>query len=492
MYYWLFIFLILYFYGLFFVREVIFTVSIELQLKINAFDIVLSVLSDIYLIIYFLLPIILFIMNYLMFKEFNSISLIRYGSYKKWIYSLQKTFFLHLFTLIIIWIGVALSLTIGLTYENRWSDLASNHMASNYTITPNLESFIQFPLLATILQIVLFGISILLIQFFLLIVFVYFKNKNLIIIISTLVFLGAIVGFKLLPSSFMFFSLPNYLVLYHGLSNFNSTFTLFILIGICGSLLILFAEIIDLKLINLKTYIYMFSPYLIFILLCLSGIIYSANLLNTELITFWDLLIYSFNGISQEGFNYISYIYYIIVFFGFIYLVEIHLQKEFMSISYYKIIRYRSLFRWFFEWISKVIVFSFLFLFILLLLTYIVALIYGYTNIKEINYFENIPIKNYFYQFFINGFLQLTSYSLIVFITSWLSREVFRSFFVVSIMMVLMLPGLYSVYIPVGLNSLGLAINGSDIFHYSILLLISILLELLIILWLLTKRDFII
>lgn len=467
-------------------RNSILNESIGLKVSLNKWDFFLSIISNLYLILYLIFPLLLFIMVFIIIKDFQYTTLIRLGSYRKWIYRTQKKLITYLSLIMMVWILVAGILSLGVPYSNSWSDL-SQIISVNNSIPWTLQLMFTKPLFAAGLQILSFVITIFLIHTVLALLYVIFKNKVIIISLSIFLYLGAIVSFKILPPTFKWIALPNYFSLYHGISNFNSASIGLIIILIITITLFILVQKVDYNFRILKNNFYSKIGIILYVSLCLLGIIETAKKLKNENITILDVWLQTFLGTSSQGYPYIAYLYYVIVFFGFMYFVQIHLEKELSELSYYKIIRFRSLNKWFWSWSKKIFISVFLFLGLLTVVTFTLSIILGFDIIFESKIYSGISPYTIFYQFFVNGFLQITFYILLACIVSWSNREGINSLIITGLLIVFMLPGLS--FLPVGLNGFGHIINDVNVYKTSLLLTGYIVLQALSLYFLLRKRD---
>jgi hypothetical protein len=88
-----------------------------------------------------------------------------------------------------------------------------------------------------------------------------------------------------------------------------------------------------------------------------------------------------------------------------------------------------------------------------------------------------VPMLEIMYHFFINGFLQIGFYVLAIFIVSWISKESTHGLILISLFMVLMLPGINThAIISIGLNGMGYLLNYSPYYLTSVLLVMDFIL----------------
>lgn len=268
------------------------------------------------------------------------------------------------------------------------------------------------------------------------------------------IFVGGIIGFKIVPSEYSYLSPTTYLSIIKFIHSFNSPIRGLIIL-ICELVIIsTYLYIID---FNNKRYLQLlksYVSYIIYISLCIMGILSSAVSLDSIDGTIFDVWVMSFRGASAESFSYAGYFYYSIVYFGLVYLVNFTINNELDVLGFYRIIRFRNLEKWFWSWFKRILLTITFFLFLLLALSIIVGILTDRDFQSKITVFES-SLYPVFYHYFINGFLQIVLYILFVFIVSWIRREGSHGIIVVSIFMILMLPGINQLgVIPVGLNSI--------------------------------------
>ncbi|WP_017729006.1 hypothetical protein [Halalkalibacterium ligniniphilum] len=469
---WLAIGVVFYFYG-FMLKKEVFKSAYEMGISFNNWDITLRLLNDMYLIVYFIIPIVLFISIKSILVDFDYQILIRLGSFKKWVYHSLKHFWLKSIPLLFLWLFVSLFMMIGFPYSWNWSQLSgSNHITNTLY---ELVKFFELPILVFIAQLILLVLTLSLLHSILATVYVLTKSKHFMILISAMIFLGSIIGFKLLPKEMAFLSPTTYFSITKAVNSFNSPISSYIVVLVFGLLSVLYLRIIDL---NKKMYVQSIKSYIpigIYLILCLIGIISTANSLKPFESTIWDVWVMSFRGSNAENFAYLPFFFYLIVFFGFIYLVQLFLSNEIEQLGYYKIIRYKNLNKWFWSWMRKLLIVVILFLFVLMAFALLIAVYFGmntdfYATVLPNSLYEVI------YHFFINGFLQVVFYIFAVFIVSWLSKESIHGVLLISLLMVLMLPGINSVgIIPVGLNSIVYLTNFSPYYLTFILIIMNTL-----------------
>ena len=229
----------------------------------------------------------------------------------------------------------------------------------------------------------------------------------------------------------------------------------------------------------------------IYIVLCLLGVIFAASGAGGQTSTVWDRLYIVFFGFTEQRFFMDSFVYYCIIFLGFVYLFQTHLSIVLTERIYYQLIRYPSLYRWFWQFFRPVMLKGILLLTVLFCVTIIAGVWEGKSLSLTLMEEAGSSVPMLVYHFFINGFLQLMNYVLISFIVIWIWKKGEYSLITLGILMVLSLPILNQKLIfPSGLNSLGHVGGGENVIvQISIILLIYLLVELFIIYYLFKKRG---
>ncbi|MEJ9222329.1 hypothetical protein P4H46_29535, partial [Paenibacillus glucanolyticus] len=225
--------------------------------------------------------------------------------------------------------------------------------------------------------------------------------------------------------------------------------------------------------------------------ICLIGIFTQFTHSGLKVLHVWENLYFNFYGVSRDGFSLYIYLYFCIVFLGFVYLFQLHLSNLLNGHIYYLMIRYKSFYRWFFQLMKRTILSVISLLLFLAFATILVGLIQGRTLAFDTTESMTELFPYIFYHFFMNGFLQMLNYILIVFIVSWVWQEAMYSLIALGVLAVAGLPILNTnQWLPSGLNSMGYVTDdGTGVFSTSIVLLIYLLIEIGIIAYLFRKRK---
>ncbi|WP_338705508.1 hypothetical protein [Priestia aryabhattai] len=487
---WLIFSVVSFIFGLSLKKEIIY-LAMEYKSQINKWDLIILFINDLYIVIYFILPIWIFLSTYTIFQNFNYNLLIRIGSYTKWIFYTLGKVYKYLISIFIIWILDGFILSFNLPFQMDWSPLSNINTYTNKVLFI-YESQGLTPIFSVFSQIIMFTLFALTVHILLTTIFLATKNKTILLTCSLLICFSAIFSFRIFSEKLKILSLPNYMFLYHSYESFKSLIIgPSILIGIIIICFISSHYIDSLKQNNLKELILKNKRYIIYIALCLFGIIIPTINSKIKLITVWDSLYYRFIGVSNEGFNFNNYIFSCIAFLGFVYLFQLYLNRIMTERLYYLVIRYKSIETWFVQLLKGTFLTIPILLLGFLLITISVGILLGQSLDYKITIVNSVPLNYIIYHFFINGSLQLVNYVLIIFIISWISKEVFHSLIGIGIMMLLMLPMInINGILPIGLNSLGYITNNfSDVIKITIILFIYLIIELFIIINILKKRD---
>lgn len=466
---WLVLGTVLFFYGSMLKKQTIYIASMNNYL-INSWDITLYLMNDMYVIVYFIIPLLLIISTNVILNDFNYITLIRLGTVRKWIFRSLILFWKKSSILYLLFVFISFYITIGVPYSQDWSQFSKSN--NHHNILNEISMIFTTPLCGFIFHLALLFFSISLLHLFLTLFYVTFLNRNFLLLMSALIFFGGIIGFKLFPSEYAFLSPTTYFSLSKYTNSFNEPLIgLSILMG-TSVILFLYMLLIDINKKNLVKSLKLKIPYFIYLILCLIGIITTSISIEDSNGTILDILALSFQGTSSLAFTYTSFFYYSIVFFGLVYLITAKISTEIERIGYYKIIRFRNLEKWFWSWFKNIL----LGVIILLLIIFMMTVIMGAIRGIEINFdvfLFNADAYTILFQFLINGFLQICFYILLIFILAWTRKESSQGLILISIFMVVMLPGINPEGIlPVGLNSMVYLLDHS-LYHITLILLLS-------------------
>src|SRR5699024_9179892 len=139
----------------------------------------------------------------------------------------------------------------------------------------------------------------------------------------------------------------NYLSLFHGSASFDSAIMPFGIVMIIFTALVIVANNIDLNHSSIKRYVVKNLSILLYILLCLMGILFNVGIYAEGSMSIWEVFIGTFIGTTNEMFGLIPFAFYIVVFLGAVYFVQLRLQRYLSEMSYYTVVRYRSMNKWF-------------------------------------------------------------------------------------------------------------------------------------------------
>lgn len=229
-----------------------------------------------------------------------------------------------------------------------------------------------------------------------------------------------------------------------------------------------------------------FFLYLVF---CIFGIILMLSSFNEQSTTIWDALFLTFYGVSEYGYSITSFFFYCIIYIGYIYLVQVQLTIILTERLYYQLIRYQSLEKWYLKTFQPIIIR----IIILLVMLFSITILFSVLKGKHIEFtftiVDSTP-KNLLYHYFVNGFLQMMNFVLIMFIVMWIWNDNGYNLVTMGAFVICCLPFInQKKLLPSGLNGLGhLSGNNHDIYKITIILFIYLLIELVIISFLFKKK----
>lgn len=483
---WFAIGIILYMYG-YFLRLDLFALSNMENARINVWDLIINFFSDVHLILYFITPVLLLFSLKNIQGEFNYFLLTRLGSYHKWIIFTLFKFMRQQLLIFTLFFVVTLLLIISIPIENKWSDFSriTEGLGLSLSLPANiLSSYIGHPMIALLLHIILFFMTFISVHLLLAIIFLLTKKISYSIITAVLFWLLSIISFNWFPLDLSLLLLPNYMSYFHGVISFGNTWAPFLIMFIIIIFLLILSTKFDKKIkinldINLK-----YMIYFVLVLLCLFSGFQRSSFHSIEY-----GFISIFFGTSTEETTFLSILTYIVIYYGFTYLMQLFLNNEINNLGYYKISRYNSINEWIIKIFQKVMISIVILLIGLFIFTLVLALFLG--RGASDSSIDNITVMELLYHFFINGYLQIVFYILLSFIIAWKTKEMFYGFIVQVFLLIFLIPGLnpYQIF-PSGLNSMGYLLDDISPYKISAILLSYIIAEIMMLYNLLNKKDF--
>ncbi|MED3664901.1 permease [Geobacillus sp. FSL W8-0466] len=475
---WILFGVVIYIYGLS-AKEHMYVASSQTKLLLNKWDLLHKFFGDIYLILYFILPVFLYRSISIMMSDFDYAVLIRLGSYRSWVYATLVRLIQSASISIIVWGAVSLVLSIGAPSFAGWSPFS--RLNASLSETQILQKFINSPILALVLHLALLVFSVSCIHLVLAILYVKWKNKGIVVFVAVFIWVYGVVSFKLL-SPHSLFNLCHYLILHSGAAQFSNIWGSFAMVIGWMILLIWIVNRLDL---NVKRYNGKYTAFIVLVVLALwSGMRENVGQ------TVWDQFLFMFIGSSRQAFYFKSFLCYWVLYFGVIYLVQLHLQTELSEMGYYKLVRYQSISRWFWAWYHKTMLYIGLYLFALALLALFILSLKRFSFDFHVSIDRSVTLLDMFYHFFVNGYLQVSFYVLFVFLISWLSKETFYSFVGLAILSFFMFPGLNNWgIIPSGLNSMAYLLTNDSIYRITIVLFLWNVFSIVFLLYVFSKQD---
>ncbi|PAD74410.1 MULTISPECIES: hypothetical protein [Paenibacillus] len=227
-------------------------------------------------------------------------------------------------------------------------------------------------------------------------------------------------------------------------------------------------------------------------LLCLLGI--TSPLLNPweGATTVWDRLYLKFYGVSPYGgFSLLSFLFYSIIYTGFLYQFQLFLTDYLSGRFYYTAIRYQSLARWFIHLGWQMSYKAACFLVVLATVTVLIGLALGDSPELTVSVLSNLTVIQLLIQFLLNGWLQLMNGLMIVFITAWVFKEPSYNLIAMGLLTIAALPVLNAGgWLPAGLNSTAyLSGQWEDLILITMKLVVYLLIQLVVIAVLFKRKN---
>ncbi|TCI62848.1 hypothetical protein [Exiguobacterium sp. SH0S2] len=446
---WLLALIIVFLYAFFSKREMIEIVHVQ-QTKVNMWDGFYALTNDMYLLTYFVFPIILFLSVGILIRESRHEVFIRFATPRGWAYRTLKLFLVETAPLFTVLFVLSLFMTIGLPYEGGWSGYTQGIDDVNATSVLQEQFSIPWhPLPVQLLLLLLFLITV---HFSLAGLFFFHQKKGWLYAQTIVTFFFGVFGFKALPEELKFLSPTTYLsVAMTSLSYSSLLVAALVLVFVIAGQHLVFGQLTTLQRMDWgkwKDY----GPYMLYGGLVFLHISYTAMMSSNEITTGSELVTATFIGVNSDYFSYLSLMSYLILFFGATYMSQIRMQRELQEISHYKLIRYKSPHRWFHTIIVREVMFFAVLITCLigatLLVGQLMRLEFSFGGVFE----HSLPAVVAF--LFVSTVFQLLVYTLICFIVTWLLQEAYAVPMVLGVLSILLFPSLNVGWLPVGMNAL--------------------------------------
>lgn len=450
-YKWILIGIVLFVYGFYLKRQLV-SYSLNTDLIFSGWDIALQFMNDMYLIVYFIIPLILFFSFKSLKDELEYQVLIRLGSNRRWVYRSLILFWREIWPLIIIWPFISIYLMIGVPFTWSWSGF--NEINFPINTLSNFDLFFEFPFYSLLFHVFMLIFAFSLSHISLVVVYIIAKNKNFVLMFSVGFFILSIIGFKLFSDTYSLLSPPSYFSVTKAIELHGTPYFTFGILLLLSLIIPFILKVLDINVKKQIGIIQKLIPFLIYTLVCIFGLITIAIQTSFSSKTIWDVWILVFQGVHNENFSYVPFFYYCIVYYGFTYLVSNEIYEECNELGLYKIIRYQNMRLWFWNWFQKVIIAIWTFLFALIVISLIIAFLMGKSVELKLTIID-LTLYEVVIHFLLNGFLQILLYILAVFILFWINKDPTKIIFLLSAFIVLMMPYFnLNGFIPIGLNSI--------------------------------------
>ncbi len=447
---WLFVGVIIFLYSLRVKRQILDTVRLN-QVEVNVWDGFYALMTDMYLLTYFVFPVMLFLSVGILIREYRHEVLIRILTPQAWIYRTLKLFFVEAAPLFTVLFILSTLMMIGLPYEAGWSDYTK--MVTEVNATSVLQSRFSLPWYPLPVQLCLWFLFLTTVHFSLAGIFLLHVKKGWLYTQAIFTFLLGIVGFKLFPEQFSFLSPTTYLsISMTSVSYSNLIVAALILTGIILGQGLLFRQLSTIQRIDWKQWTGS-GAYLLYAGLAILHISYNGILNSREGATADEAIVATFIGVGADYFSYLSFMSYVILFFGATYMSQLRMQRELLEISHYKLIRYKSPHRWFRNiFLQETVFFSILTL-SLIGLTLLMAFLSNVPfDVHQTH--QGYPFTSILGFLFVSTVLQCLVYTLLCFMLSWMIREVYVVPTVIGLLSLFLFPGLQVNWLPIGMNAL--------------------------------------
>ncbi|WP_145981734.1 hypothetical protein [Exiguobacterium sp. OS-77] len=450
-------------------RQEVLSEAQEFGKDVNAWDITFAIQNDMYLILFFLMPLLLFLSFRTIEQQYEPTILIRVGSFRNWVYYSTKRYVRAVLTLFGFVLLLSLLSAVDQPFTLQWSPYSQ--LATSDNISHYLVSSFHSPLSVILLQPILWLLTSIVLHGLMCLMFLLHEKRNGLLLQAAGVVIWCIFSFK---SSFgvgEFFSPATYFSV-GAVSNIMHPWIALVILSLAIVLIYLLAQWMR-PLRQLLTSRNEFVPYLTYAMLASLYIFLSSSRASTELQTIGDLFVVVFYGVSAEGSSFLQLVSHLILFFGLAYLSQLRLQDQMTAIGPYTWMRYQRLEKWALHVFVKEGRFYLLALSLLILGTMVIGMLQGVSLSLSTSLLSISPMQ-LLLQLFGISMLQLMLYSLFSFILLWQFPDGYAMLGLFGVLSVFLLPNFnrYGIF-PSGLNGFA-QLQSFSLTHLLIVLLIYV------------------
>lgn len=487
---WIFLSILLFIFSMSQRRSIVQS-SHHLHQQLNQWDIVIGILGNPFILIYLLLPF-LMIKSILQIQELsNTPYFSRLHSWRKWMLYSFRMYFTAVFGSVLLFLMISFIFTLGFPWNSTWSAFSSSDytmfnamsvLARETGLTPLLFIFLQIGLLVFFFQCIHLVLTTL----------YMFVPKLMYMGIASFIFIiYSMASFRYVSNPFLI--TLDYMSLPYSSGSMGSPVTGLVLLFLLMGLLVFLVPILRSKRFSsVKAWLNGNYPIIIYGMLIFLGILTTLLRMEDTIHTIWDALYLSFFGVDlDQRFSILTYLFYIITFYGFVYFFQVYIIDYLTGRFYYMAIRFKSIFHWFSRVFVKFAFTAMMFLIMLLFVTIVLSLVFNKSLAPVMNVFESVTLPQILYHFLINGWLQLMNGMMIVLICAWILPEGSWNVIVIGVMVLFTLPTFnIGTFLPFGLNSMGyVTADWSDMLRISGLLLAYLIIEIIVMLTIFRKKD---
>ncbi|WP_394679552.1 hypothetical protein [uncultured Exiguobacterium sp.] len=450
-------------------RQKVLSEAQEFSKDVNAWDITFAIQNDMYLILFFLMPLLLFLSFRTIEQQYEPTILIRVGSFRNWVYYSIKWYVRAVLTLFGFVLLLSFLCAVDQPFTLQWSPYSQ--LATSGNISHHLVTTFRSPLSVIFLQPILWLLASIVLHGLMCLMFLLHEKRNGLLLQAAGVVIWCIFSFK---SSFgvgEFFSPAAYFSV-GAVSNIMQPWVALVILSLVIALIYLLTQWIQ-SLRQLLTSQKELLPYLVYAMLASLYILLSSSRASTELQTIGDLFVAVFYGVSAEDSSFLQLVSHLILFFGLAYLSQLRLQEQMTAIGPYTWMRYQRLEKWALHVFVREGRFYLLALSLLILGTMGIGMLQG-VSLSLSTSLLSISSMQLLLQLFGISMLQLMLYSLFSFILLWQFPDGYAMLGLFGVLSVFLLPNFnrYGIF-PSGLNGFA-QLQSFSLTHLLIVLLIYV------------------
>lgn len=195
-------------------------ISDQLDVAMNVWDLIIGFMHNPALMIYLLLPVLLLFFSKTLLQHGEYTTLIRIGSYTRWIFYTIRKILPILLLLLMLWLIVSFLVALSMPIYLSWSVYAMNDYGMN-NIIYSLQQYFIYPPFAILIQILQYLLFFIVVHTIIATTYLFRPKTSTLIFLSVWFYVGTILSYKI-PTEWTWLHISHYIFTDSSLNNFQS------------------------------------------------------------------------------------------------------------------------------------------------------------------------------------------------------------------------------------------------------------------------------